>query len=356
VPSLPNPLEVQSGDGLCQKVSIFALFVLLMRASVLIPVKNGGSLLGEVLDAVLAQQTPWPFEVIVVDSGSHDASVEVARQRGVRVECIAPQEFGHGRTRNWAASLSCGEFLVFITQDAKPVDMHWLHNLVNGCDAAPDVAGAFGPHRAHVAARHVTHRELEAHFAGFGTQLNIARLQDYERFASDLGYRQWLHFFSNNNSCIRRTVWEKLPLPEVAFAEDQTWALRAIEAGYGKAFVPDAVVLHSHDFGIWETLQRNFDEARSFQRYFGYRLQQRWMSTLAAGMGLARRDWRWLRSAGLTGWQLLKNGIYMACIECARTLGQYLGSRHDRLPAWVLRSVSRDERLQRLQNISRSAT
>jgi len=319
-----------------------------MHASVLIPVKNGGSLLGEVLDAVLAQQTPWPFEVIVVDSGSRDDSVAVARQRGVRVECIAPQDFGHGRTRNWVASLSSGRFLVFITQDAKPADAHWLRNLVNGCDAAPDVAGAFGPHRAHVAARHVTHRELEAHFAGFGAELTIARLQDRDRFVRDLGYRQWLHFFSNNNSCIRRTVWEQLPLPDVAFAEDQTWALRAVEAGYGKAFVPNAVVLHSHDFGIWETLQRNFDEARSFQRYFGYRLQSRLLLALKAGMGLAMRDWRWLRSAGLKGWRLFKNGAYMALIECARTLGQYLGSRHERLPSWFRCSISRDERLQRM--------
>lgn len=193
----------------------------------------------------------------------------------------------------------------------------------------------------------MTHRELEAHFAGFGAHLSIARLEDRERFAADPGYRQWLHFFSNNNSCIRRTVWEELPFPDVAFAEDQTWALCAVEAGYGKAFVPNAVVFHSHDFGVWETLQRNFDEARSFQRYFGYRLQSKPVRALVSGLGLARRDWGWLRSAGLSGWRLFKNGIYMALIECARTMGQYLGTRHDRLPRWLLRSVSRDERLQR---------
>lgn len=102
--------------------------------------------------------------------------------------------------RPWTYPQFCGlpvlgEFLVFITQDAKPADVHWLRNLVNGCDAAPDVAGAFGPHRAHVEARHVTHRELEMHFGGFGRDLSIARLEDSERFALDPGYRQWLHFF-----------------------------------------------------------------------------------------------------------------------------------------------------------------
>lgn len=317
------------------------------RASVLIPVKNGGALLGEVLDAVLAQQAPWPFEVIVVDSGSTDGSVACARQRGVRVECIAPAEFGHGRTRNYLASLSSGAFLVFITQDAKPADAHWLRHLVDGCDSAPDVAGAFGPHRAYACARHVTHRELDMHFAGFGSSLTVVRLDDRERFARDPGYRQFLHFFSNNNSCLRRSVWQRLPFPEVAFAEDQTWALRAVEAGYAKAFVPQAMVFHSHDFGVWETLQRNFDEARSFQRYFGYRLQSSLPRALASSLYLARRDWGWLRGGGLSGWRLFKNGGYMALIECARTIGQYLGTCHDRLPSWLLRSVSRDERLQR---------
>lgn len=318
-----------------------------IRASVLIPVKNGGALLGSVLEAVLAQQAPWPFEVIVVDSGSSDGSVELARKHGVRVETIPAAEFGHGRTRNFLASMAAGQFLVFITQDARPASPQWLCNMVQGCDAEPGVAGAFGPHRAHPEARHVTHCELSQHFAGFGDKLSLVRLDDRARFATDPGYRQWLHFFSSNNSCIRRSVWEQLPLPEVAFAEDQTWALRAIEAGYAKAFVPDAVVYHSHDFGVWETLQRNFDEARSFHRYFGYRLQDSLTGMLRSALHLAVRDWQWLRSGGVRGWSLFKNAVYMAGIELARVFGQYLGTRHEHLPGWLLRSVSRDEKLQR---------
>jgi rhamnosyltransferase len=318
-----------------------------IHASVLIPVKNGGPLLGEVLDAVLAQQTPWPFEVIVVDSGSSDNSVAMARERGVRVETIPASEFGHGRTRNLLASMATGNFLVFITQDAKPASNQWLNNMVCGCDAAPEVAGAFGPHRAHPQARHITHCELNQHFAGFGDKLSIVRLDDRARFDADPGYRQWLHFFSSNNSCIRRAVWEQLPLPEVAFAEDQTWALRAIEAGHSKAFVPDAVVYHSHDFGVWETLQRNFDEARSFNRYFGYRIQNNLLRALRSAVHLARRDLGWLRSGGFRGWRLFKSAAYMALVELARVTGQYLGTCHDRLPGWLLRSLSRDEELQR---------
>ena len=318
-----------------------------MRASVLIPVKNGGPLFGEVLDAVLAQRAPWPFEILVTDSGSTDESVSIAKERGIDVRIIAPHEFGHGRTRNALAERATGEFLVFLTQDAKPASDAWLRHLVEGCDVDPAVAGAFGPHRAYLHARHITHRELKEHFSGFGSALTVTRMDDEERFKSDPGYRQYLHFFSSNNSCIRRSVWEKIPLPEVAFAEDQTWALQVTKCGYSKAFVPEAVVFHSHDFGIWETLQRNFDEARSFEQYFGYQMQSGFFRVLKSGLSLARRDWNWLRAAGLRGWSLFKNGVYMTGIECARVFGQFLGARHENVPIWVLSIVSRDERLQR---------
>lgn len=318
-----------------------------IRASVLIPVKNGGALLGEVLDAVLAQQAPWPFEVIVMDSGSTDGSVDLVRARGVRCETIAPEDFSHGRTRNQLAALSGGAFLVFITQDARPASTEWLVRLVEACDAEPDVAGAFGPHRAHPDARAITRRELAEHFAGFGAEQSVVRLEDRARFAVDPGYRQWLHFFSNNNSCLRRSVWEQLPFPDVAFAEDQTWALAAVEAGYGKAYAPEAAVYHSHDFGIWETLQRNFDEARSFQRYFGYDMQRSLVRAWASAALLARRDAAWLRQAGQRGWGWMKKAVYMAGIELARTSGQFLGTQHRRLPAWLLGMLSRDQGLQR---------
>lgn len=318
-----------------------------VRASVLIPVKNAGSLFAKVLDAVLAQETRWTFEVIVVDSGSVDESVKVALDRGVRVEKIPPAEFGHGRTRNYLASLSGGEYLVYITQDAIPTSSHWLQNLVDGCESASDVAGAFGPHLAHQGARLVTQRELREHFAGFGSTLSRVRMEDRERFDHEVGYRQFLHFFSNNNSCLRRSVWEHLPFPEVMFAEDQTWMLAAIKAGYSKAYVPEAAVYHSHDFGVWETLQRNFDEASSFQRDFGYEIQRSLWRALGSAALLARRDARWLHEAGVGGISWLKHSVYMAAIELARTLGQFLGTRHRSLPSWLLGVISRDQALQR---------
>jgi len=320
----------------------------LPRASVLIPVKNGGERFGEVLTAVKRQRTAWPFELIVVDSGSTDGSQALALRHGARLIEIPPAEFGHGRTRNLAARHARGEFLVFLTHDAVPAHEYWLQNLVDACAMSEGCAGAFGPHLAHPEARHVTRRELAEHFAGFGTERRLFRMDDPQRYRADEGLRQFLHFFSSNNACLRRSVWERYPLPDVDFAEDQTWAKTVIEAGFAKAYAPDAPVYHSHDFGAWETLQRNFDEASAFRRHFGYRLQPRLGHALLAAGKLARRDARWLAEAGLSGPALWRQAFGMARIELARVLGHYFGTHCDRWPRRLGRLLSRDQRLQRL--------
>lgn len=102
--------------------------------------------------------------------------------------------------------------------------------------------------------------------------------------------------------------------------------LAAIKAGHAKAFVPEAAVYHSHDFGVWETaLQRNFDEASSFQRDFGYQVQPSLVRALASSVLLARRDARWMRQANDRGVSWLKHCAYMGGIELARTPGAVSG-------------------------------
>src|SRR3954449_1557175 len=86
--------------------------------SVLIPVKNGGDDLARCLERINAQRLDEDVEIVVVDSGSTDGSVQAALQAGARVHEIPPEEFDHGSTRNLAASLAQGETFVFTSQDA----------------------------------------------------------------------------------------------------------------------------------------------------------------------------------------------------------------------------------------------
>lgn len=85
--------------------------------SVVIPVKDGERYLEELLDALAREGVA---ETLVIDSGSRDRSLEIARAAGVELLQIEPQQFGHGRTRNIGAEHASGELICFLTQDATP--------------------------------------------------------------------------------------------------------------------------------------------------------------------------------------------------------------------------------------------
>lgn len=314
-----------------------------VTAAVVIPTKNGGALFRRVIDAVLDQATPWEFEVLVVDSGSADGTVEYCRSLDrVRVHCIAPEEFGHGRTRNLGISMVGGEFVALITQDALPADRHWLNNLVAAVEQADDVAGAFGRHLPYPDAGPYLARDLKQHFDGFLAWPKVMRLDDPGRYAAEVGYRQVLHYFSNNNSCIRRSVWEKYPIAEVDFAEDQIWAKSVVEAGYGKAYADDARVYHSHNYSVVETARRAFDEARALQRLFGYRLCPSVAHLLAQTVRCTFRDF-------LFSWEndlVVRNFGALAASplhNLMRQSGFYLGQRADRMPPFLRDLISLDQ-------------
>ncbi len=313
----------------------------------IIPVKNGGERFRHVLDAVMNQVTAWPFDCGVLDSGSHDGSLEYARQKpGVWVLEIPPHEFGHGKTRNLGIQQAKGEYVAVITHDALPADEHWLQNLADAMEMAPDVAGVFGRHLAYPDARPSTREELIAHFSGFGTTNTIFRLEAPERYAREEGYRQFLHFFSDNNACLKKSIWEKYPYPDVDFAEDQLWAKTIIEAGYAKVYAPEAAVFHSHDFGVMETGQRAYDEARAFRRLFGYVLVPSLGHAWRSWIYLCRRNIAWTRRAPIPRTEKLKHVLEVPALAAAKMLGLYLGERENHLPHWLRQRASRDKSLQ----------
>ena len=76
--------------------------------SVVIPVKNGGSDLARCLQGIRSQDAAEEIEIVVVDSGSTDRSVEIARTRGAVVIEIPANEFSHGSARNLGAGQARG--------------------------------------------------------------------------------------------------------------------------------------------------------------------------------------------------------------------------------------------------------
>lgn len=259
-----------------------------MDVSIVIPVKNGGERFCEVLNAIRAQKTSLEYEIICVDSGSSDESVSWAKTAGCRVYEITPSEFGHGKTRNLGASYGSGEFIVFLTQDATPVGTDWLEELILAMREDEQIAGGFGKHLPYPDCNLPDKLILKEHFLRFTAAENtpigrdepvyrtdrmntVFQLTDSMRstYETDEGFRQFLAFFSDNCSCLRRSVWEKIPYDDVDYAEDQFWARKILEAGYKKVFCPKAMVYHSHNYPLRSYAKRYYDDFKAVYRVYG---------------------------------------------------------------------------------------
>jgi glycosyltransferase involved in cell wall biosynthesis len=266
--------------------------------TVAIPVLNGAAYLEEVLQAVRAQDVDVPVEVLIVDSGSTDGSLEIARRYGARVIEIPASEFSHGGTRNMAMAEAEGDVVAFLTQDATPASGRWLASLLEGFAQADDVALVFGPHIARPEHSHVFAREMRDHFRtwGDGERIDVQRLGASAQELAD--YRAFpgkLQFFSDVNGAVARWAWERIPYREVPYAEDQMLGREIIEAGHAKVFHPGAAVYHSHAYPPLAFLRRYFDEYRSLHEVLGHVEPFGVEQTARAVFHLTRLDRRYLR-------------------------------------------------------------
>lgn len=308
--------------------------------SIIIPVKNGMPYFKDVCAALARQVYDAPVEVICIDSGSTDGSDQIALAHGFRLVRIPAAEFGHGRTRNYGASLATSDYLAFLTHDAIPDDAYWLVRLIAPMRADAMVAGVFSRHIAHIGADPFITWELQQHFRGLA-DFAMVQIIDRAAYDRDVRLQQVYHYYSDNASAMPRRIWQQYPYPDVQFAEDQIWAKTIVEAGFKKAFAQDSVVRHSHGYGPWQTLCRSFDESRAFKKLFGYDLCASPQKLVLSAAYLLRRD---LGNAVKRGWWRSHPGKTLSRIfeSFARPLGHYLGCRKA-LPKWIEARISRDD-------------
>lgn len=315
-----------------------------VAVTVAIPVRDGGQLLADTLHA-LGHQTV-EHELLVCDSGSLDGSAELARSHGARVIEIPGDRFSHGGTRNLLMREARGARVALLTQDAKPAGEDWLERMLEGFELADDVAIVYGPYRPRAGASLGVQIELERWFDSLAPDgaPRIERLAEQERTlpAERLVGRRG--FFTDANACIDRSAWESVPFRRIAYAEDRALALDMLRAGYAKAFVPAAAVLHSHEYSVPDRLRRSFDEWRGLHEVYGWRApaSPRQLVKDARGeLGGARRA---LAARGIARRHWCRPLVGIAVQHVASTAGALLGSRSDRLPAGVCRLLSLERR------------
>lgn len=313
--------------------------------SVIIPVKNGLPNIDDVYKMIKIQDVDFDFEVIVIDSGSTDGSLDLFPVDDVRFRVIEipPSSFGHGRTRNLGVEAARGELCVFLTHDAVPANSMWLRELVRPLREDKNIAASFGRHIAHKDASPFTAWELETHFDGL-KQWPVVWISDAREYSRNQGLRQVFHFYSDNSSCLRKSVWKGYPYPDVSYAEDQLWAKTIIEAGYKKAFSWNSIVYHSHEYSFWGRLSRSYDESKALYELFGYRLSQSKKDTLRQ---VARTTARDLQLAIKNRWIFsdFRAVVKQPFDNIARQAGYYLGTANLSVVKRNETKFSRDKQL-----------
>ena len=292
--------------------------------SVGIPTRNAGGLFAEVLRGLGAQEHEGKLEIVVVDSGSSDQTLRLAREAGARVIEIPPEEFNHGLTRNLGIERATGELVLLLTQDAVPADNGLVENLVRALDD-PAVAGAYARQLPRPGHGVLVARRVATSYAG-GPERRVSHIKDraaYDRFSP----RERMEFCGFDNVCsmVRRSVWRELAFPRSAFAEDLEWSRRALEAGWKIVYEPAARVVHSHERGMRYEYDRHFQHAAAMRRLFGWREITGWGQLLGQAARCAGGDMMYaLRHERGAGRKLVRfAGAPFQAL--ARGLGTYRG-------------------------------
>lgn len=231
-------------------------------ATVAVLTYNGDTYLEDILDAVENQIIDGQVDILVIDSGSSDGTLDiVARHPRVRLHEIANSDFGHGKTRNLAARLAQGEYIAFLTHDAIPSTDRWLHELLAPLrDTNADIKAVMGKQIPRPGCFPLLKYEIESVFAGFGPDFGTTVFSD-DGSASDQGLMDALSFYSDVNSATRTSfLRDVIPYRDVRYSEDMMFGEDIIRAGYKKAYAPRGAVIHSNDLTLDEYGKRMFDE------------------------------------------------------------------------------------------------
>jgi rhamnosyltransferase len=217
--------------------------------SIVIRAYNEEKHIGRLLEGI-RRQTVQDVQIILVDSGSTDATVEVASRYPVQVMHIAPEDFSFGYSLNQGIAQARAERVVIASAHVYPVYPDWLERLLAPLDD-PRLALTYGKQRGSDSTL-FSEQQVFAHW-----------------YPEQSAPRQQHPFCNNANAAIRRSLWEEHPYDEtLSGLEDLAWARWAVEGGRLLAYVAEAEVIHVHNEtprGVYNRYRR---EAMAFKRIF----------------------------------------------------------------------------------------
>jgi glycosyltransferase involved in cell wall biosynthesis len=215
------------------------------------------------LDRVLAAARscgPLLTEIVVVDSGSNDATLDIAKAHGAKIVSIEKADFSFGRSLNLGCAESRGEVVVFLSGHCIPADESWLANLLQPF-SDPQVAGVYG-------------RQI----GGDGTKFSEVRV--FEKYYPPNERSQGVAFCNNANAALRKSIWNRFKFDEqLTGLEDIALGKKLTEVGFRIAYAPQANVMHLHH-ETWAQVRRRYEREAIALRHINPGLH---LSLLEAG-------------------------------------------------------------------------
>jgi rhamnosyltransferase len=237
---------------------------------VVIRTLNERDLLPTCLQKLREQWFDSAIDIVVVDSGSTDGTLDIAKAAGVRIVEVSPDAFDYSTALNKGIADVGADVVVSLSAHAIPVDDMWLQKMTAPFED-PQVAG--------VSCRQIPWpdapwQEVHRLQHAFGTTP-----ASYSQVNADA------IIFSNAASAIRRRVWEQEPfaLPAV---EDLEWARRVVANGFVIVYEPETAVYHSHNENPRAQARRMID----INRVLGSRVPRTWRRTVREAASFFARD------------------------------------------------------------------
>ena len=288
-----------------------------VKVSVVIPTLNAGPEFAWLLRKLNGQKAVRAIEIVVVDSGSKDGTVELARAAGATVVTILPSEFSHSHARNLGADSATGDYLLFMVQDAFPIGDHWLYGMLrflrdpaNGKLAAVSCS-EFS--RSDSDLMYDSMIDTHYRFLGCLEQDRIGQHQGDDHMS--LRSQGQL---SDVSCLIPRDLFAQFRY-RGNYAEDLDLGMRLIKQGWRVAMLASVKVVHSHNRPAYYYLKRSFVDVEFLVALFD--------------------DFAYPHCESLPG---LAAGIASVCAHVSRWLVQIEGAAPGELTGdWLHKSLGR---------------
>lgn len=209
----------------------------LPRIAIAVRLKNERKSLPALISSLQAQTVYHECELIFLDSGSTDGSIEYLREYADRIYAIAPAEFQFGRSCNQIVSQCTAPYVVLLS----------AHVTITEADAV-EVAVAALEENEQLAAIYLRQKTEGVPNVDFSPYESLFLKKRFPGSSLDM----MGHAFpptapvSNAAAVLRRSAWEHTPFPEVQASEDFLWARTVVNQGRSVRYIGSRSIVHNH--------------------------------------------------------------------------------------------------------------